>query len=155
MQGGALGPDSGHRWRDLLLHDGAANGYRKLGGKDVPVFDELACLQPSCFQTFVIQVSADHEAIEALSSVAESMGGAAEDWSTNTRILCKACSEGTPGHLHDVGHAAPAHPYVGLAARDEDHAREILSAWTRQCTNAAVHSLVPPSPMADGASAGA
>jgi len=37
-------PGSGHRWRDLVLHDGAANGHRTLRGRQVPVFDELARL---------------------------------------------------------------------------------------------------------------
>ena len=29
-------PSSKHRYDDLVLHDGAPNGYRKLGGEDVP-----------------------------------------------------------------------------------------------------------------------
>lgn len=148
-------PDSGHRWRDLVLHDGAANGHRKLRGVDVPVFDELDCLQRSIFTTFVVEVNAELAAIDSLSEIADEMGGAAEDWSTNTMVLCKECSEGTPSHLHDVDHANAAHPHVGLAARDEPHAREILSAWNARWADSYVHRLTAVAAAEPGAAANA
>lgn len=82
--------------------------------------------------------------MEMLSTVADGLGGAAEDWSTNTRILCKECSEGTPGHLHDVDHSSPAHSSAGVAARDRHHLDEILATWRRRPGGgqiAAVHEL--------------
>ncbi len=122
-------PESGHRWGDLVLHDGAANGYRMLQGQKVPVFDELAILQQSGFVTFVAELKAEPDTLETLSLIADDLGGAAEDWSTSTHILCKECSEGTPGHLHDAERMTPADPHCGIAARDEAHAQEILNAW--------------------------
>src|ERR1035437_8941968 len=38
---------SGPRWGDVLLHDGAPNGQRIVDGHDLPVFDELERLVPS------------------------------------------------------------------------------------------------------------
>ena len=140
---GALpGPVTSWRARgtNAMLHDGAANGYRMLGSHQVPVFDALACLRPSAFVTFVAELEADGSDLELLSSVAESFGGAAEDWSTNTRILCKECSEGTVGHVHD-DHVAPAHPHCGIAACDEPHAQEILSAWLARVPNGRILSF--------------
>jgi tetratricopeptide (TPR) repeat protein len=134
-------PSSGHRWGDVVLHDGAANGHRLLDGHEVPVFDALVCLQPSAFATFIVELEADPKALETLEAIADDFGGAAEDWSTSTQILCKACSEGTPGHLHDVDHAAPAHPHCGLAARDEAHAQEILDAWLAQAPGSHVRDV--------------
>ncbi len=131
-------PNSGHRWRDLVLHDGAANGHRMLRGREVPVFDALQLLQASPYRTFVVEVHAGLETIEMLSAVAHEMGGAAEDWSMNTRILCKACSEGRPGHLHDVDHSSPAHPSAGVAARDREHLDEILATWRRKSKGAEI-----------------
>jgi tetratricopeptide (TPR) repeat protein len=139
-------PNSGHRWGDLVLHDGAANGYRMLRGKKVPVFDELVCLQRSAFVTFIAELQADSSDLETLSSIADDLGGAAEDWSTSTRMLCKDCSEGTPGHLHDADDAAPAHPSCGLAARDEAHAQAILNEWLARvpaCRVLAVQTRLP------------
>lgn len=137
-------PNSGHRWRDLVLHDGAANGHRMLRGREVPVFDSLHCLERSQYRTFVVDVDAGTEAMEMLSTVADDLGGAAEDWSTNTRSLCKECSEGTPGHLHDVDHSSPAHPSAGVAARDRHHLDAILATWKRRSgggQSVAVHEV--------------
>ena len=50
-------PQSEHRYGDLLLHDGAPNGHRKVDGKEVPVFDELQLLTASEFGTFEVIVS--------------------------------------------------------------------------------------------------
>jgi tetratricopeptide (TPR) repeat protein len=137
-------PSSGHRWGDLVLHDGAANGYRMLGDRQVPVFDVLECLQPSAFGTFIAELEADDSDLELLSSIAEDLGGAAEDWSTNTRILCKECSEGVVGHRHETDdHTTPAHPRCGIAARDEPHAQEILSAWLARVPNGRALGLRP------------
>jgi len=134
-------PDSGHRWGDLVLHDGAPNGYRMLRGEQVPVFDALACLERSAYVTFVVELDAEPSALELLSAIAVELGGAAEDWSTSTRMLCRECSEGTPGHLHDAAHTAHANPHCGLAARDEPHARQILEAWHTQVPDALVVAL--------------
>ncbi len=133
-------PASGHRWGDLVLHDGAANGYRTLRGQKVPVFDELAILQQSGFVTFVAELKAEPNTLETLSLIADDLGGAAEDWSTSTSMLCKECSEGTPGHLHDAEQTTPADPHCGIAARDEAHAQEILNAWiVREPGSSVIH----------------
>lgn len=49
-------PSSGFRFGDLVLNDGAPNGYRMLGQTEVALFDCLALLQPSNFSTFVAEV---------------------------------------------------------------------------------------------------
>ena len=121
-------PSSGHRWGDLVLHDGAANGYRLLRGQKVPVFDALTCLRPSVFATFIAELESEGDASETLPSIAEDLGGAAENWSTSTRRLCKECSEGTPGHFHEPEHA-PGDARCGIAARDQAHAEAIIAAW--------------------------
>src|SRR5262245_46574056 len=50
-------PESGHRWRDQVLNDGAPVGYRRYEGREVPVFNALALLVPSPFGTFVARVA--------------------------------------------------------------------------------------------------
>jgi hypothetical protein len=91
------------------------------------------------------ELKADEEDLDALRSVADELGGAAEDWSTNTRILCEACSKGSPGHVHDADRSAAAHPQCGIAARDESHAREILAAWQARFPRGRVVSFGPAS----------
>ncbi|HEX5270705.1 MAG TPA: hypothetical protein VFW33_09475 [Gemmataceae bacterium] len=126
-------PESGHRWSDVVLNDGAPNGYRMYEGKEVPVFDALGLLERSPFGTYVAEVKMpDHRPyLEELARTAEGMGGSAEDWSTSVRIICKACSEGRPHEEHDHARPAPADDLhrIAIAARDRDHASDILHAW--------------------------
>ena len=51
--------DSGYRWRDIVLNDGAGTGTRMLGDKEVPVLDCLGLIESSPFETFVTDVQAD------------------------------------------------------------------------------------------------
>jgi len=123
-------PQSERRFGDLLLHDGAPNGFRKLEGKEVPVFDELQLLTPSEYGTFEIIVDGvGEEDVETLTELAAERGLAAEDWSSNLRIICKACSEGsvTSKHTHDPDQTTYRH--IGFAALSELQVREILRRW--------------------------
>ncbi len=137
-------PESGHRWKDVVLNDGEPIGYRKLDGRDVPVFNALARLEPSPFATFVARVAVPPDAapVAKLTEMAEEAGACAEDWSTSIQVLCKACSEGRPHEEHDV--APPPEDgvhFVALAARDRSHAEGILSAWEAAEDGVRVDSL--------------
>jgi hypothetical protein len=124
-------PESNHRCGDLLLHDGAPVGYRMSGGREVPVFNELAVLTPSSLYTFAVDV--DVQTIDDLVELereCEAAGCTAEDWST-VRMICRACSEGRP---HDHGHEAPEPAIEGthnfaVAAPAIEVARNAVSAW--------------------------
>jgi tetratricopeptide (TPR) repeat protein len=123
-------PQSDHRFGDLLLHDGAPNGFRKVEDKEVPVFDELQLITSSGFGTFEVIVSGvGPEDIESLSDLASERGLAAEDWSSNLRIICRACSEGSLAgkHTHDIEQTD--YRRIGFAALSEIQAREILRKW--------------------------
>ena len=121
-------PTSPFRWGDVVLTDGAPDGQRIVEGRVYSVFNVLQRLAPSGFRTFVIEIAtSQQDALDALEAYASGLGGAAEGWGTSTRILCAECSRGLP-HEHDDD-GAPAHPHWGLAARDHDHAEEIVSKW--------------------------
>lgn len=123
-------PDSGHRWNDIVLHDGAPNGERRAWGRAYGVFDELERWQPSPIPTLEVQVTvADETGAQALSDVFGQAGYAAQDWTATLRLICKQCSEGRPPEDHD--HPAP--PFAterrfGLAAPPELAAR-FLEEW--------------------------
>jgi tetratricopeptide (TPR) repeat protein len=126
-------PQSGHRFGDLLLHDGSPNGYRKVGNKETPVFDELELLEPSDHGTFEALVDgAEDGEIEDLVVVADEAGLAAEDW-TMIRHLCKACSEGRPfGNDHSHPRVVNEARRIGLAALSEFQARQLLNNWLKK-----------------------
>jgi hypothetical protein len=127
-------PESGHRWRDVVLNDGAPVGHRLYRGEEVPVFNALQLFQCSKFGTFIARVRMPVNSAkgERLCQLAAEMEGSAEDWSTSIQILCKACSEGTPHDHHDSERVPPQPPdvrLIGIAARNRKHATQILNAW--------------------------
>jgi hypothetical protein len=50
-------PASGHRFRDVVLHDGEPKGTRQYGEQEVAVFDELARLKSSDLPTWQAQLT--------------------------------------------------------------------------------------------------
>jgi len=113
-------PESGRRFGDLLLHDGAPAGHRMLGGREVAVFDELALLAPSSVHTYAVTVLApSRAAMEKLLRAFSKASLPVEDWSDSVRLICEACSVGRP-HAHDA-HDEAERPWnterrVGVAA---------------------------------------
>lgn len=137
-------PESKHRWKDVVLNDGAPNGYRKYQGQDVPVFNAIQLLEASPFGTYVARVKmpGEREDLARLAEVAGEQQGHAEDWTTSTRIICRACSEGRPHELHDQDMApADGMHLIGIAARSRQHASEMLSAWESEREDIRVESL--------------
>jgi hypothetical protein len=122
-------PRSPHNHGAIVLTDGAADGHRFIGDKEVPVFNVLDLITSSRLNKYIVELgTASVDAIDALVTCAEELGGAAEDWGSTTHILCAACSRGTP-HEHPDTDGKPAHPHCGLAARDGEHAGAIIRTW--------------------------
>jgi hypothetical protein len=140
-------PASGHRYGDLVLHDGAPNGYREYKGREVAVFDALELIAPSDYSTFEVWLeNVTGEEIDALIERFHHADGGAENWTTGIRMLCAACSEGRPygdGHDHPRGEAPGAYgPWrIGLAAREEAAARRILDEWRQGIPKADVQDF--------------
>ncbi len=134
--------ESGFRWRDVVLNDGAPNGYRMLDDREVPVFDCLALLEASPYSTFVAMAEGPTEAADVLADLAATRGLAAEDWSSSIQMLCKACSEGRPHGRHDHAPAPHAGPRrVAVAARRQEEAERLLGDWQRESPATRVLSL--------------
>ena len=125
-------PESGHRFADIVLHDGAATGHRSDGGHEVPVFNALQRLLPSEFQTHVVFVSCDRsEDMQCLLEASTPGIGHAEDWTDSVRHLCLRCSYGTP-HVH--GHDTINDDWtqgrnLGIAAQSRKSVEKLLKDW--------------------------
>jgi hypothetical protein len=125
-------PGSGHRFGDIVLHDGAPNGERVLGEEVFGVFDELERWQASDVPTLRVDVvvTGDLDG-EALSELFDEAGYAAQDWSTTVVPLCRACSEGQvhAAHEHEAAsRAATAERIFGIGAPPEEAVR-LLRLW--------------------------
>jgi tetratricopeptide (TPR) repeat protein len=136
-------PVSSHRYDDLVLHDGAPNGYRKFAGQDVPVFDELALLEPSRYETWRLEIVAPAEDdVDALGIRFAKLGIHLEDWTGSVRMICEKCSTGVP-HAHDGDEMVPAWREareVALALRD-GNPRPALDAWISEATGRSAPKL--------------
>jgi len=126
-------PSSGHRYGDLVLHDGAQVGERHYFDHTVPVFNELQRLQASGFATFTVFVGSDSDdEIEALQRMRAPGIGLVEDWTPALRQQCLRCSYGIAHkhHRHEAG-ARDWEPdrSLGVAAQDEAAVRRLLEQW--------------------------
>ncbi|MFD0724270.1 tetratricopeptide repeat protein [Lysobacter brunescens] len=133
-------PESGHRYGDIVLHDGASTGHRSSGGHDYPVFNALERVIPSDFRTFVVFVRCRAEAdIAALSGASAPGLGLLEDWTSNLVNYCMRCSYGTPhrdAEMHDRAHEGDddgqgwmQERTLGIAAQSRQTVDHLLDAW--------------------------
>lgn len=124
-------PGSGHRFGDVVLHDGDPVGERRLGDRVLGVFNEIALLERSPWETLATRVPrVDSDALTELAELFAEQGFAAECWTTNVHALCRACSEGPAGaqHEHDHPPADAASYTVGIGA-PLDQAERLLDEW--------------------------
>lgn len=126
--------DSGCRYGDIVLHDGAAVGYRKNGDRECPVFNMLEIFERSAFSTFEADVVVPTEAdMAALESICNRAGVAIEDWSRSIQVICKACSEGRPHDHHvDEGTTESWVPErrIALASKSATDVEAALVEWS-------------------------
>ncbi|WP_440222930.1 tetratricopeptide repeat protein [Dokdonella sp. MW10] len=127
-------PESGHRYGDIVLHDGAPTGYRLDGsGREVPVFNELERLVPSDFETFVVFIhcATPEDLPFLLEATAPGLGGV-EDWTETVQYYCLRCSYGTP-HSHNEAPNPTWQPdrNLGIAAQSRHTVDKLLETWAR------------------------
>ena len=69
-------PDSGYRYGDIVLHDGASTGKRRFHQSIVPVFNAMQRMETSEFQTFAVFATCPQRAIWPSSQAAWAVRGA-------------------------------------------------------------------------------
>jgi hypothetical protein len=126
-------PESGHRFGDVVLHDGDPVGTRRLGDRELSVFNEIELWERSPVPTLTAAVHAPDAAdVQELAELFDAGGRAAEDWTANVRMLCRECSEGSPDHdhhHHSHDDAVWSHERTLGIAADLDMARSVLDDW--------------------------
>jgi hypothetical protein len=144
-------PESGHRFGDIVLHDGASMGTRFDGEEEVPVFNELERLVPSGFQTFVVFVSCDRpEDLEALLKATAPGIGYAEDWTRSITYYCLRCSYGAAHrHAEDTDDGWRPDRNLGIAAQSRFSVEKLLRDWIaaapgRRLDGIETRELAPP-----------
>jgi hypothetical protein len=136
-------PGSGHRWRDVILHDGEPQGERFVGDRSYPVFDELERWEASDVATWECLLSGTTEDIADLEDRFAEGGWAIEDWTATVRRLCKDCSlDSVESHNHGPFISTVEGSHVGLAA-PRDIAETILITWTEGHPHRTRTDLIP------------
>lgn len=130
-------PESKHRYRDIVLHDGAQNGSRTWNGTEVPVFDELGIWQRSTYSTFRAQLYLPHEpAKERLVELCDQRGIGVEDWST-IWFTCYECSRGNPKpHEHNPVDSTDKPRAFGFGAWTQEEVAKLLREWSAEVEGA-------------------
>lgn len=129
-------PASGFRCGDVVLHDGAPNGFRVVDGREHPVFDVLERLEVSARPTVEVVVRTTDPAW--IGDLAERLARAdvvAENWTASITTYCKACSEGRldvddPGHDHGA-ETGDGTTTLGCSGGQHDVAA-IVEAWATE-----------------------
>jgi hypothetical protein len=139
---------SNHRYRDIILNDGAPRGTRENNGEKFDVFNELEVWQASEYKTFEADLEIPSEPAERqLSEICRKYDLGIEDWST-VRMLCAKCSLGDPGpHECAAKTASGVRRNYALAANNIDEVVSALREWTATVENAAfgeVKQVYPP-----------
>jgi hypothetical protein len=102
-------------------------------GRERSVFNVLQLFQGSDYSTFEVELTAPSPGdVAALEALCDKLEFPMEDWSSSVRVLCRACSEGTP-HEHDPEPEDPTgwNPSrrIALAARNEALIDRALHRW--------------------------
>jgi hypothetical protein len=133
-------PESGRRYGDIILHDGAPEGQRIKDGQEYPVFDELSVWYASANSTFEVELTVPNQtAFDDLTQRCWDGQLSVEDWG-QLRALCEACSRGTPAehdcdaHLHHVAR-------YGFASKSEAELRKVLADWCSVTDGAAFANI--------------
>jgi hypothetical protein len=118
--------ESGHRFHDIILHDGAPNGSRMRDGKEYPVFDALGLWQPSDYSTFAASLNVPGQSDEdRLVELCRQRKIGVEDWST-VRMICAECSRGNPGPHDCKQQSESTNRQYALAAKSEERSTRAL-----------------------------
>ena len=136
-------PSSGHRWHDVVLHDGTPTGQRMVGETVYGVFDEIEVWERSSVPTWECLIDAAADDIAVLRTRFDKHRGALEVWTESIRQLCRSCSQGAPAADHDHGpfRASAGGSHVGIAA-PRALAERLLDEWVAEDTRRARSDLI-------------
>lgn len=129
-------PESGYRYGDVVLHDGAATGERRFHQSKVPVFNAMQRMEVSEFQTFAVFATCpDRKDLDALLDARMPGIVFIEDWTESISHYCLRCSYGAPHSSKDGAHDATRRAdwwperNLGIAAQSRHSVERLLGRW--------------------------
>jgi tetratricopeptide (TPR) repeat protein len=135
-------PESKHRYRDIVLIDGAQNGARLRDGIEVPVFDELALWSCSSFSTFRAKIFfPGNESRLRLAELCSERNMGFEDWSEIDTLCAKCSHETIDYHGYTLISQNGELRTVAFAAQQRHEIELVLEEWKGSTSTARVEEL--------------
>jgi hypothetical protein len=135
-------PQSKHRFRDIVLNDGAPSGERQWNGNKFPVFDELEIWQKSEYATFKAKITIPNESAEMqLVNLCRDASVGIEDWGT-IRMLCAECSRGNPSQHSCASADQCKQKSFAFGVKSESELRSILYTWAAKVEDAGYEDIM-------------
>lgn len=129
-------PDSGLRYRDIVLIDREIVGYQMAGKRKTPVYPALCRLKQSFYQTFtcVLEASSD-PSFRILEKLCADAGVGMEIWSDAVWAKSRMPGQRKPEYFGKEIFNQPGSTagWAALAARKEQEAQEVLRNWAVIC----------------------
>lgn len=125
-------PNSGKRYRDLILIDGAEQGYRIVKNRRLPVYDELSVLRASRYQTYAVELTeVTNSDIEVLDKLCLDAEIGFDNWSKATRSVVAQQSGQLPEYYNNLlDEEWPDDACViGMASKCEEELLSVLKNW--------------------------
>ncbi|MFK7935129.1 MAG: tetratricopeptide repeat protein [Saprospiraceae bacterium] len=125
-------PQSGKRYRDLILIDGAEQGYRIVDNRRLPVYDELSVLQSSRYRTYAVELAeVTPNDIDVLDRLCLAADLGFDNWTKATRSVVAQQSGRLPEYYNDLlDEEWNGDAYViGIAAKSEAELLALLKNW--------------------------
>jgi tetratricopeptide (TPR) repeat protein len=124
--------ESGFKYGDVVLHDGAAVGFRRVREREYPVFNVLELFESSNYKTStaMVEISTDDD-LKELDKIFSATPHEFEDWTSNIRNLCRQCSEGRPHEHHDndMEKRWRSERTLGLAIYNSQNVMPLFDDW--------------------------
>ena len=154
-------PDSGYRYGDVVLHDGAATGQRRFHQSMVPVLNALQRTKVSEYQSFAVFVTCpQRKDLEALMETRVPGIAFLEDWTESIAHYCLRCSYATPHRHDDKRDAENQSPWrqernIGIAAQSRHSVVRLIDRWKAEVRGRRLDAVesrdaVPSAPPATG-----
>jgi len=122
-------PDSEHNYNDILLNDGVPDGYRKINGKEIPVFNEIECLVKSKYKTYSLKIFSEKDLIvEYINTIKDKH---VENWTDSLRFICNACSKGIHDYTSHTKLEKEDYLWLGIAVQNKSELDNIINKICR------------------------
>ena len=140
-------PNSGYRYGDIVLHDGASTGQRRFHQSMVPVLNALQRVETSAYPTFAVFVNCPQRTdLDALIEARVPGIAFVEDWTDSIVHDCLRCSHGVPHRHHNDNDNGPkdhgnerrnakdrsqwrAERNIGIAAQSRHSVMRLVERW--------------------------